>query len=198
MQVHQGEMNSHKRRVYRTSILTIVLLMAVTAGTEFVMGRRPWGIGGIPGLWSGNIRSEHNSQYFLDPYTFTHVLHGVLLFALVSLIFRNTPAITRLVIVTALECGWEILENTSFVIQRYRAETISLNYFGDSIFNSMGDILACITGCTLASRLPIRVTLMMTITIEVLLAVWIRDNLTLNLVMLIHPIRAIRMWQLGH
>src|SRR5205085_5450761 len=132
--------------------------MTVAAGVEFSIGRRPWGISGIPGLWSGSIWSEHNSQYFLDAYTFTHVLHGVMFYALLSIAFRNLPVISRLVIATGLEAGWEVLENTSFIIERYRAETISLNYFGDSIVNSMGDILACIAGFTLACRLPIRVT----------------------------------------
>jgi hypothetical protein len=191
-------MDSFKRRKYRTSILTIILLMAVAAGTESLLGRRPWGIEGIPGLWSGSIWSEHNSQFFLDPYTFTHILHGVLMYALLSLVFRNTPAMTRLILATALECGWEILENSNLVIQRYRAETIALNYFGDSIINSMGDILACITGFILASRLPVRVTIAGAIAVELLLAFWIRDGLILNLVMLIYPVDAIRVWQLRH
>jgi hypothetical protein len=170
--------------------------MTVAAGAEFSMGRRPWGVSGTPGLWSGNIWREHNSQFLLDPYTFTHVLHGVLFYAILSLLFRNLPVMSRLVIAVALESGWEILENTNFIIQRYRAETISLNYFGDSIVNSMGDILACILGFTLAARLPVRVTIIGTIAVEVILALWIRDNLTLNLVMLIHPSQVIRMWQL--
>jgi hypothetical protein len=178
-------------------MLAIVLLMAAAAGVEFSMGRKLWGIAGIPGLWSGSIWSEHNSQYFLDPYTFTHVLHGVVFYALLTLVFRNLPVISRLVIATGLEAGWEILENTNFIIQRYRAETISLNYFGDSIVNSMGDILACIAGFILASRLPKRVTIIGTIAVELILALWIRDNLTLNVVMLIHPSHAVRMWQLG-
>jgi hypothetical protein len=190
--------DSHKARSLRTHILTIAFLMSVAAGAEFVMGRRPWGIAGVPGLWSGSIWSEHNSQYFLDPYTFTHILHGVVFYALLSLSFRNLPVISRLVIATGLEAGWEVLENSTFIIEWYRAETVSLNYFGDSIVNSMGDILACITGFTLASRLPTRVTVIGTIAIEVLLALFIRDNLTLNLVMLIHPSRVIRIWQLGH
>ena len=118
-------------------------------------------------------------------------------YALLTVAFRNFPAMSRLLIATGLEAGWEVLENTNFIIQRYRAETISLNYFGDSIVNSVGDILACIAGFTLASRLPKRVTIIGTIALELLLAVWIRDNLTLNLVMLIHPNRAIRTWQLG-
>ncbi len=186
-----------KARAARTRILALLLLMTVAAGAEYSMGRRLWGVSGIPGLWSGSIWSEHNSQFLLDPYTFTHVLHGVMFYALLSLLFRNLPVMSRLVIAVGLESGWEILENTNFIIQRYRAETISLNYFGDSIVNSMGDILACILGFTLASRLPVRVTIIGTIVIEVILALWIRDNLTLNLVMLIRPSHIIRMWQLG-
>lgn len=186
-----------KARAARTRILAVLLSMTAAAGAEFSMGRRPWGVPGIPGLWSGNIWSEHNSQFLLDPYTFTHVLHGVMFYALLSLFFRDLPVLSRLVIAVGLESGWEILENTNFIIQRYRAETISLNYFGDSIVNSMGDILACILGFTLASRLPVRVTIIGTIAVEVVLALWIRDNLTLNLVMLIHPNHAIRLWQLG-
>jgi len=182
----------------RVQILAILFFMTVAAGAEFAMGRRLWGIAGIPGLWSGDIWSEHNSQYFLDPYDLTHVLHGVMFYALLSLAFRRMPVITRLVIAAGLEAGWEVLENSTFIIERYRAETISLNYFGDSIVNSMGDILACITGFILASRLPVRVTIIGTIAVEVLLAFLIRDNLTLNLIMLIHPSHAIRMWQLGH
>jgi uncharacterized protein DUF2585 len=179
-------------------MLDMAFLMAVAAGAEFAMGRRPWGIAGIPGIWSGDIWSEHNSQFLLDPYTFTHILHGVLFYALLSLVFPNIPVLSRLVIATGLEAGWEVLENSNFIIQRYRAETISLNYFGDSIVNSMSDILACITGFILAWRLPVRVTIVGTIVIEILLALWIRDNLLLNLVMLIHPSPAIRLWQLGH
>jgi len=188
---------SLKTRWLRVQILAILFFMTVAAGAEFAMGRRPWGIAGI-GLWSGSIWSEHNSQYFLDPYSFTHVLHGVVFYALLSLAFRNMPVISRLVIAVGLEAGWEVLENSTLIIERYRAETISLNYFGDSIVNSMGDILSCITGFVLASRLPVRVTIIGLIAVEVLLAILIRDNLTLNLVMLIHPSHAIRMWQLGH
>ena len=99
--------------------------------------------------------------------------------------------------VAGLECGWEVLENTSFIIERYRAETISLNYFGDSIVNSLGDILACIAGVLLASRLPTRVAVIGVVVIEVLLVIWTRDNLTLNIIMLVHPSHVIRAWQLA-
>ena len=174
-----------------------LLLFALTAVAEFAIGRRTWGVGGIPGLWSGDINSEHNSQFLLDPYTFTHVIHGVLLYALVTVVFRRASLATRLLIAIALECGWEVLENTSFIIDRYRAETISLNYYGDSIVNSLGDILACIAGVLLAARLPRRVTIIGVVAIEIILLVWTRDNLTLNIIMLIHPSQAIRAWQLA-
>jgi hypothetical protein len=154
-------------------------------------------VGAIAGFWSGDINSEHNSQFLFDPYTFTHVIHGVLLYALVTLVFRRASLASRLLIATGLECGWEVLENTSFIIDRYRAETISLNYYGDSIVNSLGDILACIAGVLLASRLPARITIIGVVVIEIALLLWTRDNLTLNIIMLIHPSQAIRAWQLA-
>lgn len=175
----------------------IVLLMALAAIAEFSMGRKPWGVGGSPGLWSGNIWSEHNSQLLLDPYTLTHITHGVLFYAILTLAFKGSPPGVRLIAAVALESGWEVLENTDTVIERYREETISLNYYGDSIVNSIADILACMFGFALASKLPKRAIIIGTIAAEVILALWIRDNLTLNIVMLLHPSRAIRMWQMG-
>jgi len=171
-------------------------LLAATAAAEFAIGRQTWGTGGVPGIWSGDINSEHNSQFLFDPYTFTHIIHGVLLYALVTLTFRQSSPTHRLLIATALECGWEILENTSFIIDRYRAETVSLNYYGDSVINSLGDIVAAIAGCVIASRLPKRTTIIGVVAIEILLVFWTRDNLTLNIIMLIHPSQAIRAWQL--
>ncbi len=178
-------------------IAIILILMLCAALAELAMGRRIWGVGGVPGFWSGDIWSSHNSQFLFDPYTFTHITHGVLLYGILSLLFRNLPRSSRLILAVAFESGWEVFENTNFVIERYRAETISLNYFGDSIVNSMGDILACILGFVLASQLPRRVTVIATIALEILLTIWIRDNLTLNVLMLIYPSRAIRLWQLA-
>ena len=175
----------------------IAAFMLLAAAAEYAMGRQPWGTGATPALWSGDIRSSHNSQYLADPYTFTHITHGILFYGLLALIYRHLPITTRLAIAVALESGWEVLENTDMVIERYRAETISLNYYGDSIVNSMGDILACTLGFVLASRLPRRVTIIGAVALEVLLLLWIRDNLTLNILMLIRPSRAIRMWQSG-
>jgi len=175
----------------------VSLLMFAAAIVEFWMGRKLWGTSGVAGLWSGDIWSSHNSQFLFDPYTFTHITHGVLLYGLLSLGGKRFPVSTRLLLAVGLETGWEVLENTNMVIERYRTETISLNYYGDSIVNSMGDILACLIGFTLASRIPRRVSILGTVALEILLVLWTRDNLALNLVMLIHPSRAIRIWQLG-
>jgi len=171
--------------------------MMLAAAAEFSMGRRFWGISGTPGFWSGDIWSSHNSQYLADPYTFTHITHGILFYAILSVLGPTLPTRTRLLAAVGLESAWEVLENTDMVIGRYRAETISLNYYGDSIVNSMGDITACMIGFILASRLPKRVTILTTVALEVGLLFWTRDNLSLNILMLLRPSHAIRMWQLG-
>src|SRR5947208_72113 len=161
----------------KRKIAIIALSMFLAAFAEFSMGRKLWGVGGTPGLWSGDIWSAHNSQFVLDPYTFTHVSHGVLFYGILSVAFKGLPVSYRLVLATALESGWEVLENSDMVIDRYRKETISLNYYGDSVVNSMADIVACMLGFFIASRLPKRVTIIGTIAVEIILALWIRDNL---------------------
>jgi hypothetical protein len=118
-------------------------------------------------------------------------------YALLYLASGTLPVSTRLLIAAGLESAWEVLENTDFVIDRYRMETISLNYYGDSIVNSMGDILACILGFLLAARLPKPATVGLIAALEIGLLIWTRDNLTLNIVMLFFPSGAIRAWQLG-
>ena len=177
--------------------VAIILLMLLAAAVESSMGRRLWGIRGTPGFWSGDINSSRNSQFLLDPYTFTHITHGILFYGLLSLAFGRLPVSTRLVMAVGLESSWEVLENTDAVIHRYRVETISLNYYGDSIMNSMGDIVACILGFSLASRVPKRAAISIAIVLELVLLLLVRDNLTINILMLIRPSRAIRMWQAG-
>jgi hypothetical protein len=161
------------------------------------MGRKLWGVSGEPGIWSGDIWSSHNSQYMTDPYTFSHITHGVLWYGLLALVANKLPVRVRFILAVALECAWEVFENTDMVIQRYRAATISLNYYGDSVMNSMCDILTAVLGFILAAMLPTRVTLIGVIVLEVALALWIHDSLLLNVLMLIRPIQAIRTWQLA-
>ncbi len=191
-------MNDTPRRPPLWACLTsAAALIATAAAVERAMGRKLWGISGQPGLWSGDVESAHNSQYVFDPYTFSHITHGVLLYGLVWLAAPRLPARLRILIAIAIEAMWEIVENTDMVINRYRAATISLHYYGDSIMNSMGDIVACIAGMILARLLPTRLSVVFVVLLEVILAVWIRDNLALNVLMLIHPIQVVHAWQAG-
>ena len=170
-------------------------MIAAAAATERFLGRKLWGIKGQPGIWSGDVWSEHNSQFVFDPYTFSHITHGILWYAMLWLIAPRLPVRIRILIAIAIESAWEVIENTDAVIGRYRAATISLNYFGDSIMNSMGDITACIAGLILAYLLPPRLSIIFVLALELMLLIWIRDNLALNVLMLIHPVRSIQAWQ---
>jgi uncharacterized protein (DUF2062 family) len=180
-----------------TDVAIAVAVVGLSAGLLLAMGR-PWTYQHGPvRLWSSDVQSDQNSQQLADAYTFTHVTHGVVLFWLVGLVARSIRTGTRAVVALALECAWEVLENTDLVIQRYRAVTISLGYYGDSVLNSLGDVSAAAIGSALAAWLPVWPLVTGIVVLEVALAVWILDNLTLNILMLLRPIEAIRRWQSG-
>jgi hypothetical protein len=147
--------------------------------------------------WSWAVLSAHNSQHVIDPYTFTHILHGILFFWLASLIFGKLPLAWRLLIAISVECVWEVVENTDAVIRRYREATISLDYFGDSVINSLGDILSFSFGFWLAYKLRLWLSLALFVLVEIILLLWIRDSLVLNIIMLLYPLDAIKKWQSG-
>lgn len=186
----------HRRIPAWAHITAAAGIICVAAVTLLAMGRTPWCRCDSIKLWTSDAWGPENSQQFTDPYTFTHITHGVLLYLLLHLVARRLPLGTRAVLAVALESGWEILENTDMVINRYRAATMALGYYGDSVFNSVGDILACAVGFMIAARLPTRVTVGMVIVLELALTLWIRDSLLLNIVMLVHPIDAVRTWQI--
>ena len=184
------------------ALLGVAILIAVI--TLRFMGRPWWCQAGDLAPWSGDTFSRHNSQHFWDPYTFTHILHGVLFYGFLWLLLRRwshagcwaTPGL-RFALALCLESSWEVLENTNWIIEKYRTDTISLNYFGDSVLNSLSDILSAATGFLIARRLPVLGSITFFFLTELILVVTIRDNLMINIVMLIYPIEALKNWMGG-
>jgi hypothetical protein len=184
-------------RTGRTAWVVAGGLVAAAAMAQLAMGREPMCTCGYIKPWHGIVQSSENSQHLADWYTFTHVIHGVAFYGLMYLAARRMPMRWRFVVAVAIEAAWEVFENTPFVIDRYRAATISLDYYGDSVVNSVADIVAMAAGFWLAARARWWISLAFVVVTEVVLAATIRDNLTLNILMLIHPLEAIKQWQLG-
>lgn len=181
-------------RPYIAAIVVIMLAMVVSLR---MMGRVWWCTVGDLAPWSGEIWSAHNSQHFLDPYTFTHVLHGVMFYAILRLLLGKDRKPLRFTLAVALESAWEIAENTPMVIEKYRESTVSLDYFGDSVFNSIADVFSCMVGFGIAASLPWWATLVFFLGTEAFLAWWIRDTLLINILMLTFPVEAVKQWQMG-
>ena len=182
---------------HQTEMRLATGIVLFTAGILYFMGQPLWCSCGSWRPWSWDIWSLHNSQHVLDPYTFTHVLHGVLLCGLLYWLPRSLSERVRLLAAVVLESCWEILENCPIIIERYRAATISKDYFGDSVANSVADIVACLIGYQLAYRLRTVKSLVFFAATELILLFLIRDCLILNVVMLVCPLDVVRQWQLG-
>ena len=171
-------------------------IIALTVVILFSMGRIPFCKCGIISVWSSDVMSNQQSQQLFDPYTFTHIIHGIMFYFILWALFgKRLSPMQRLLLAIGIEGAWEIIENTDYVINRYREATISLDYYGDSIFNSVGDIMAMAAGFIIAWKFPKWASIGVVVLIELGLLYFIRDNLTINIIMLIHPIEAIKHWQ---
>lgn len=183
----------------RTSLTAWLAIAAVLISTVLLLRAegRLWICScGEFSIWAGQVCSANNSQQFLDPYSFTHVLHGFLYAWLLALLVPRLTAAWQFWCAVALGAAWEVLENSDFIINRYRTETAALGYHGDTIVNSLGDVLCCMVGFMIARRLGFRRSVLVFLGLELVLLIWIRDSLLLEILMLIHPIGIFKAWQM--
>lgn len=174
-----------------------ILLLAATAALLLWMGRPPICTCGTVSLWVNESNSSRTSQMLADWYSFSHVVHGLLFYAALWLLFRKWPVERRFLVALAIEAAWEIVENTPMIINRYREETAALGYTGDSVLNSMSDIAMMALGFLIARKLPVWGAVAFVVALELIPLAVIRDNLTLNVWMLLAPNEAIKAWQAG-
>lgn len=182
---------SSSRRWLFAALALFLLQIAVL----YAMGRIPICECGYVKLWEGGVNSSGNSQHLSDWYTPSHIIHGFLFYGLGWLLFRRAPLAARLSLAVLIEAAWEVLENTPMVIDRYRTATMALGYTGDSILNSAMDTVFMALGFFAAARLPVWLTIAIAIFFELATGYIIRDNLTLNVLMLVWPVDAVREWQ---
>ncbi|MFZ9029208.1 MAG: DUF2585 family protein [Crocinitomicaceae bacterium] len=175
-------------------LIAFLIIMTVYL---YIQGRLWFSASGDVLLWVGDAFSSENSQQLMDPYSFSHFLHGVIFFFVLKYAFGNFSLESRFAASVMMEGCWEMLENSAIIINRYRDATAALGYNGDTIYNSYGDLLSCSIGFIVARYIGLKWSIFLFIAIELICLFWIKDNLTLNVIMLIYPIDGIKEWQLG-
>jgi hypothetical protein len=182
----------------QTTII-VAAIVAAAALALYLMGHPLICKCGYVKLWHFDVASAENSQHLIDWYTPSHIIHGFIFYWLLWLVSRRVPMSfgARLVLAVAIEASWEVVENTNFVINHYREMTISLDYYGDSVLNSVSDVLFMVLGYFLAARLPVWLTVVIALALELFIGAMIRDNLTLNVLMFVWPLDSVLHWQQG-
>ena len=191
-----AQASTSKTHRWGLGALIVLAILVIQASWLYIDGRIPMCECGTIKLWSGSLMSE-NSQHIADWYTLSHIIHGFLFYWLLTIIAPKAPSGLRLAVAVGVEAAWELVENSNFIIERYRANTSSVDYFGDSIVNSVSDSVFAMIGFLIAAKLPTKITVATALFFEVLALIVIRDNLTLNVIMLLHPFEFIKQWQTG-
>src|SRR5580765_1739437 len=181
----------------RRAWLLALLIVAAAAAILLVMGRNPICTCGSIDLWVGTRDSPKTSQMLADWYSLSHIVHGLIFYALLWLVARRLGVGPRFLIALFIEASWEVIENTPMVIDRYRATTAALGYTGDSVINSLSDILMMALGFLIARKLPVRASVLLLLVLEIVPLFVIRDNLTLNIWTLLAPNKTVQAWQAG-
>ena len=193
-------MSSARIRSLRRVAGPVAVSLAILAGAAAALhlqGRDWLCTCGRVYLWTSDAWGPDNSQHLLDPYSLTHVLHGVVLWWALASLAGRLPSEWRGLIALGLEAGWEVFENSAFVIDRYR-DAAALGYTGDTVINSLADVVCCMAGVAVAQRIGWRWSAAVFVSVEAALLLWIRDSLLLNVAMLVYPIEAVKAWQLGY